>query len=48
MANKKNDWGGFLLPENYQEIVKLVSETSRWSGAGCFAVLEGGYNQGVF
>lgn len=43
----KNDWGGLLLTEDYQEIGRLVRDASIRSGAGRFAVLEGGYNQEV-
>ena len=45
--NHLQDWGGVLLTEDYETIGRLVGETSRKLGAGCFAVLEGGYNHQV-
>ena len=41
------DWGGLLETEDYYEIGKRVSETAAIIRAGCFALLEGGYNQDV-
>jgi acetoin utilization deacetylase AcuC-like enzyme len=45
--NHLQDWGGVLLTEDYETIGRLVRDTSRRLGAGCFAVLEGGYNHRV-
>jgi acetoin utilization deacetylase AcuC-like enzyme len=41
------DWGGLLTTSDYREIGRLVREKSRKGGGGCFAILEGGYNQRV-
>lgn len=43
----KNDWGGVLDTEHYREIGKIVRRASKKNNAGCFAVMEGGYNQEV-
>jgi len=45
--NHIQDWGGLLQTEDYQAMGRMVHETSRRLGAGCFAVLEGGYNHRV-
>ena len=45
--NHIQDWGAVLLTEDYKTIGRLVREACRRLGAGCFAVLEGGYNHGV-
>lgn len=45
--NHMDDWGGLLSTEDYFNIGKIVRETSISSGAGCFALLEGGYNHKV-
>jgi len=45
--NHLKDWGGVLFTEDYFEIGKMVREASRRSGAGAFAILEGGYNHSV-
>jgi acetoin utilization deacetylase AcuC-like enzyme len=45
--NHVEDWGGVLLTDDYRTMGRLVFETSRRLGAGCFGVLEGGYNHGV-
>ncbi|MDY6951727.1 MAG: histone deacetylase family protein [Thermodesulfobacteriota bacterium] len=42
-----DDWGGLLATEDYFAIGALVSKAARACGAGCFAVLEGGYNHEV-
>lgn len=42
-----DDWGGLLATEDYFAIGALVSMAARACGAGCFAVLEGGYNHDV-
>jgi acetoin utilization deacetylase AcuC-like enzyme len=45
--NHQLDWGGLLLTEDYQAMGRMVRETSLRLNAGCFAVLEGGYNHQV-
>ena len=45
--NHKDDWGGLLATENYQEIGQLVKAAAERNGGGCFAILEGGYNHKV-
>jgi len=45
--NHREDWGGLLSTEDYLKIGRLVKEVCRKSGAGYFAVLEGGYNHDV-
>jgi acetoin utilization deacetylase AcuC-like enzyme len=41
------DWGGLLLTEDYQSMGRLVRQAADRMGAGCFGILEGGYNHGV-
>jgi acetoin utilization deacetylase AcuC-like enzyme len=43
----KEDWGGVLSTEHYREIGKMVKKASKKHEAGCFAVMEGGYNHEV-
>jgi acetoin utilization deacetylase AcuC-like enzyme len=45
--NHADDWGGLLLTDDYQDIGEMVKQAASRSGAGCFAVLEGGYNHAV-
>lgn len=45
--NHQEDWGGLLRTEDYREIGRLVSETAGRYSAGCFGILEGGYNHSV-
>ncbi len=45
--NHLEDWGGLLSTEDYRQIGRMVHETARRLGAGCFALLEGGYNHAV-
>lgn len=45
--NHSADWGGMLHTEDYGQIGRLVRAAADRSGGGCFAVLEGGYNQQV-
>lgn len=45
--NHQDDWGGLLLTSDYQEIAKMVTEAAARCGAGCFGILEGGYNHKV-
>jgi len=42
-----DDWGGLLASEDYQTMAKMVNNTARSCGGGCFAILEGGYNHAV-
>jgi len=43
----REDWGGVLGESDYTDIGRMVRETARKSGAGFFAILEGGYNHRV-
>jgi acetoin utilization deacetylase AcuC-like enzyme len=43
----QRDWGGLLCTEHYREIGELVKKASLKNKAGCFAVMEGGYNHDV-
>lgn len=43
----RQDWGGLLETEDYQEIGRLVRAAARKNRGGCFAVFEGGYNHQV-
>jgi acetoin utilization deacetylase AcuC-like enzyme len=45
--NHRHDWGGLLSTEDYGEIGRRVREACRKKRAGCFAVMEGGYNHDV-
>ena len=45
--NHVDDWGGLLETEDYQTMGRMVLEASRRMGAGCFGILEGGYNHQV-
>lgn len=42
--NHRQDWGGLLTTEDYFELGRMVREAARRNRAGCFAILEGGYN----
>lgn len=41
------DWGGLLHTEDYEAMGRMVRQTATRLGAGCFAILEGGYNHQV-
>lgn len=43
----EGDWGRLLTTDDYRTIGKLVRSASRSNNAGCFAILEGGYNHSV-
>lgn len=43
----REDWGGLLETEDYYAIGALVRQATRKRGAGCFGILEGGYNHDV-
>lgn len=45
--NHVQDWGQTLHTEDYQEMGRMVHHACKRLGAGCFALLEGGYNHGV-
>ena len=45
--NHENDWGGTLKTDDYREIGRMVGESAKRRGGGCFAILEGGYNHKV-
>ena len=45
--NHEDDWGGTLSTEDYRQIGLMVREAAKRLGAGCFALLEGGYNHSV-
>lgn len=42
-----NDWGGLLYTADYKTMGKWVRETAVRNGAGCYGLLEGGYNHKV-
>lgn len=39
-----DDWGGLLRTEDYFKIGEMAARAAYASDAGCFAILEGGYN----
>jgi acetoin utilization deacetylase AcuC-like enzyme len=43
----REDWGRLLAESDYTDIGRMVRETARRTGAGFFAILEGGYNHRV-
>lgn len=43
----QDDWGGLLATEDYAMIGGLARRAARSCQAGCFAILEGGYNHQV-
>lgn len=45
--NHERDWGGTLRTDDYREIGRMVRAAAARCRAGCFAVLEGGYNHAV-
>jgi acetoin utilization deacetylase AcuC-like enzyme len=45
--NHEEDWGGVLSTDDYRQIGRLVREAANRTGAGFFAILEGGYNHRV-
>jgi acetoin utilization deacetylase AcuC-like enzyme len=42
-----DDWGGVLEESDYTKMGRMIREAARKCGAGCFAILEGGYNHQV-
>ncbi len=45
--NHEKDWGGLLTTDDYRLMGSMVRETAARTGAGYFAILEGGYNHRV-
>jgi acetoin utilization deacetylase AcuC-like enzyme len=45
--NHRDDWGSLLSTEDYRKIGQLVRRACRKKRAGCFAIMEGGYNHEV-
>jgi acetoin utilization deacetylase AcuC-like enzyme len=45
--NHRQDWGGLLTTEDFFALGRMAREAARRNGGGCFAVLEGGYNEDV-
>ena len=45
--NHIEDWGHVLYTEDYQEMGRMVHDTCKRLGSGCFGLLEGGYNHSV-
>ena len=45
--NHEKDWGGLLATGDYSVMGRMVKETALKTGAGYFAILEGGYNHDV-
>jgi acetoin utilization deacetylase AcuC-like enzyme len=45
--NHIEDWGRTLRTEDYQEMGRMVHDRCGRLGAGCFGILEGGYNHKV-
>jgi len=45
--NHKEDWGCVMETEDYYTIGAMVRATALKCNAGCFAILEGGYNHDV-
>lgn len=42
-----DDWGGLLTTDDYFKLGKMAVAAARACNAGCFAILEGGYNHVV-
>jgi len=45
--NHLRDWGGVLATEDFHAMGRMVRAAARRRNAGCFGVLEGGYNHSV-
>ena len=45
--NHIEDWGGLLRTEDYRDMGRMVRAAADRCGAGCFGILEGGYNHAV-
>jgi acetoin utilization deacetylase AcuC-like enzyme len=45
--NHRDDWGGLLATEDYETMGRMVRQAAERNQAGCFGILEGGYNHDV-
>jgi acetoin utilization deacetylase AcuC-like enzyme len=45
--NHAQDWGGLLTTEDYRTMGRWIRRTARRNNAGCYGILEGGYNHDV-
>ena len=45
--NHRDDWGGLLATEDYETMGRMVRQAAERNQAGCFGILEGGYNHAV-
>lgn len=45
--NHRQDWGGLLRTEDYNQMGRWMRKAAKRNGGGCFGVLEGGYNHNV-
>ncbi len=45
--NHREDWGGLLTTEDYEQMGRWVADAARRNKGGCFGILEGGYNHDV-
>ncbi len=45
--NHRDDWGGLLATEDYEAMGSMVRKAAERNQAGCFGILEGGYNHAV-
>ncbi len=45
--NHVEDWGGLLSTDDYYTLGRIVRRASEEKQAGCFGILEGGYNHDV-
>ncbi len=45
--NHREDWGGVMKTEDYEEIGRMVRAAAERNNGGCFGILEGGYNHDV-
>ena len=45
--NHEMDWGGLLSTEDYFTLGRMVRRAAKNKQAGCFGILEGGYNHAV-
>ena len=45
--NHREDWGGLLATGDYETMGRMVRRAAARNQAGCFGILEGGYNHAV-
>jgi acetoin utilization deacetylase AcuC-like enzyme len=45
--NHRDDWGGLLATEDFEELGRMVRRAAIRNRGGCFGILEGGYNHHV-